>query len=41
MATEDLEALVRRGRAERVAGDLDGAVETFTIARRAYPDAAR
>jgi len=41
VATEDLEALVRRGRAERVAGDLDGAVETFTIARRAYPDAAR
>ena len=37
---ETLDALVRHGRAHRVAGEIEDAIATFTLAHERYPDAA-
>jgi hypothetical protein len=38
---DDLDALVRRGRAHRGAGELDQAIATFTLAHERFPAAAK
>ena len=38
---ESLDALVRRGRAHRVAGEIDDAIATFTLAHERFPGAAK